>query len=156
MRTFSVQAGEVPLRVTLDVTTTDGQGLACFLHGGTLPHVGGQALASPGPMLHGAQLSRADLWVTTVPGHKDSEAAATVARRLCIASGQPVSVAAGIHVDDATPEQVKALCESCLAVADAAAQALEGSARGGNGTCGESLEEAAGTHHARGRLPLGV
>ena len=55
--------------------------LACFLHGGTLPHVGGQALASPDPLLHGARLSRADLWVATVPGHKDAEVAAAVARR---------------------------------------------------------------------------
>ena len=120
MRTFSVTAGEAPLKVTLEVTATDGQGLACFLHGGTLPHVGGQALASPGPLLHGAQLSRADLWVSTVPGHKDAEAAAAVARHLCIACGEPVSVAAGIHVDDATPEQVKTLYDACLAAADAA------------------------------------
>ena len=124
MRTFSVQAGEAPLRVTLDVTMTDGQGLACFLHGGTLPHVGGQALASPGPMLHGAQLSRVDLWVSTVPGHKDAEAAAAVARRLCIACGEPVSVAAGIHVDHATKEQVKTLYDTCLSVADAAVREL--------------------------------
>lgn len=88
MRTFSVQAGEGRLRVTLEVARTGGQGLACFLHGGTLPHVGGQALASPGPLLHGARLSRADLWVATVPGHKDAEVAAAVARRLCIATGE--------------------------------------------------------------------
>ena len=36
MRTFSVQAGEGRLRVTLEVARTGGQGLACFLHGGTL------------------------------------------------------------------------------------------------------------------------
>jgi hypothetical protein len=75
-------------------------------------------------MLHGSQLSRADLWVATVPGHKDAEAASAVARRLCIACGQPVSVAAGIHVDDATPEQVKTLYGNCLAVADAAVAQL--------------------------------
>ena len=31
MRTFSVQAGEGRLRVTLEVARTGGQGLACFL-----------------------------------------------------------------------------------------------------------------------------
>ena len=45
MRTFSVQAGEGRLRVTLEVARTGGQGLACFLHGGTLSHVGNQTLA---------------------------------------------------------------------------------------------------------------
>ncbi|SHE24770.1 hypothetical protein [Actinomyces glycerinitolerans] len=120
MRTITVHAGDGDLKVTLHVTHTDGQGLACFLYGGTLPHVGGQALASPGPKLHGEQLSRVDLWVATVPGHKDAEAAAAVARRLCLGTGEPVSVAAGIHVDDATPEQIQALTDACLEVADAA------------------------------------
>lgn len=39
-------------------------------------------------------------------------------------SVQAVSVAAGIHVGDATPEQVKALYGNCLAVADAAVAQL--------------------------------
>ena len=82
--------------------------------------MGGQALASPGPLLHGARLSRADLWVATVPGHKDAEVAAAVARRLCIATGEAVSVAAGIHIDDATPEQIEVLRRNCLEAADAA------------------------------------
>lgn len=124
MRTFAVQVGEGDLRVTLSVTETDGQGLACFLYGGTLPHVGGHALASPGPLLHGAQLSRADLWVSTVPGHKDADAAAAVARELCIATGQPVSVAAGIHVDNATAGEVKALYQECLDATEAALEML--------------------------------
>ena len=124
VRTFSVQAGEGDFRVALDVVATGGQGLASFLYGGTLPHVGGQALSSPGPLLHGEQLSRADLWVATVPGHKDAEAASAVARRLCIATGEPVSVAAGIHVDHATPEQVKTLYQNCLDVAEAAVRQL--------------------------------
>ena len=34
------------------------------------------------PMLHGAQLSRADLWVSTVPGHKDADAAADCVERI--------------------------------------------------------------------------
>jgi len=126
MQTFVVRAGEGDLRVTLSVTDTDGQGLVCFLYGGTLPHVGGHELASPGPLLHGAPLSRADLWVTTVPGHKDADAAAAVARRLCIATGQPVSVTAGIHVDNATGDEVKALYQRCLDAADAALDSLVG------------------------------
>lgn len=57
--------------------------------------------------------------MATVPGHKDAEAAA-VARRLCIATGEPVSVAAGIHVDDAGPEQIEVLMQNCPEAADAA------------------------------------
>ena len=42
-----VVAGEGRFAVTLEATSTDGQGISCFLYGGTLPHVGGCALAAP-------------------------------------------------------------------------------------------------------------
>lgn len=130
MRRASVQVGEAELCVTLEVMATDGNGLACFLHGGTLSHVGGQALAAPSPILHGERLSRCDLWVATVPGHKDSEVAAEVARRLCIAREEPVSVTAGIHVDAATSAQIEVLRENCLKAVDAILDALqEGASR---------------------------
>lgn len=95
-------AGEGDFVVTIEATTTEGEGISCFVYGGMLAHVGGMALAAPGPELHGKQLSRADVWTATVPGHKDAEAARLVARRLAIACQQPVSVACGIHVDDAS------------------------------------------------------
>ncbi|MCH3943117.1 MAG: hypothetical protein WAY93_06395 [Atopobiaceae bacterium] len=115
---YSVESGEGDLRVVLDASSTDGHGLACFLSGGTRPHVGGVALASPGAKLDGRGLSRCDLWTSTVPGHKDVEAAAAVARRLCLATGEVVSVAAGIHVDDATPADLAELSGNCLDAAD--------------------------------------
>lgn len=124
MRTVTTSCGEGRLVVSCQLTTTGGQGIVAFLYGGDLPHVGGHALASPGPQLHGAQLSHADVWSTTVPGHKDAELAALVARKLCLASGEPASVTVGIHVDDATPEQIKMLCTNAV---EAAVGALAGS-----------------------------
>lgn len=121
MRTVTAAVGEGRLRVTCQLTETGGQGLVAFVHGGELPHVGGQALASPGPELHGERLSRADLWTATVPGHKDAQLAASVARELCLATGQAVSVTAGIHVDHATPEEIRQLSQNAL---DAAQEAL--------------------------------
>lgn len=123
MRDLVAQAGEGDLGVTLRVVDT-GQGLSAFLYGGTLPHVGGSALASPGARVRGEALSSCDLWVQTVPGHKDSEAAKSCARRLCLASGQPVCVCAGIHVDDATPEQLRALVDNCEQATDKMAELL--------------------------------
>ena len=118
MRDLVTRAGDGDLEVTLRVTETDGQGLSAFLYGGTLPHVGGSALASPGARVRGEALSSCDLWVQTVPGHKDSEAARGCARRLCLASGQPVCVCAGVHVDNATPAQVRALVDNCEKATD--------------------------------------
>ena len=124
---YSVESGTGDLRVVLDACSTDGQGLACFLSGGTRPHVGGVALASPGARIDGKGLSHCDLWTSTVPGHKDVEVAAAVARRLCLATGEVVSVTAGIHVDDATPADIATLSENCL---DAADRLVEASATG--------------------------
>jgi len=117
MRTTCVTVGEGRLAVTCQLTETRGNGLAAFVYGGELPHVGGQALASPGPTLNGEQLSHVDLWVSTVPGHKDAELAAAVARELCLASGQAVSAVAGIHVDGATLDDIRALTTNALSAA---------------------------------------
>lgn len=119
VRHVQVMRGEGDFAVTAEATSTGGEGLACFVYGGTLPHVGGMALAAPGPTLHGRQLSRADVWDATVPGHKDAEAAREVARRLAIACQQPVSVACGIHVDDATADDLALLGRNLDATVDA-------------------------------------
>lgn len=118
MRTYEHSAGEGECRIQLVVTATEGHGLSCLLTGGTLPHVGGHALACPDALVGGMRLSSCDLWTSTVPGHKDVEAAAAVARKLCMATGEPVSVTAGIHVDDATPKQLQALLSACESAAD--------------------------------------
>lgn len=118
VRHACVMAGEGAFAVTIEATETE-EGVSCFVHGGTLPHVGGMALAAPGPVLHGRQLSRADVWTATVPGHKDAEAARGVARRLAIALQQPASVSCGIHVDDATPDDLAQLGRNVDAAVDA-------------------------------------
>lgn len=76
-------------------------------------------MAAPAAKIRGKRLSGCDLWVSTVPGHKDAEAAAAVARRICLATREPVSVVAGIHVDNATAEQIQRLLAACEAACDA-------------------------------------
>ncbi len=124
MQESVASAGEGKLRVTCQLVGTNGQGLVAFVFGGELPHVGGQALASPGPQLQGAQLSRCDLWVSTVPGHKDAEVAFAIARELCLTTGEPVSVTAGIHVDSASLDEITVLGANALAAARAALDGL--------------------------------
>ncbi|MGC6174419.1 hypothetical protein [Lacrimispora sp. 38-1] len=104
--------------VNLSVHVTKGNGLAVFISGGEKPHLGGVALASPGVPLDGQQLSSCDLWTLTVPGHKDAQLAQRIAKKLCIAAGEPVSVSLGVHVEHATAEEIKLLCENVEAAAD--------------------------------------
>ena len=119
MRHVCVSAGEGRFQITLEAVVTDGEGLSCFLYGGTLPHVGGAVLAVPGPTLHGKQLSRVDVWSMTVPGHKDAEAAQQVARKIVIATQQSASVTCGVHVDNATGEELSILGKNIDAATDA-------------------------------------
>lgn len=110
--------GEGKYIVNISVHDTNGSGLAVFVRGGDKPHLGGVALASPGIEMHGRTLSKCDLWTITVPGHKDAELAQRIAKKICIASGEPVSVSLGIHVENATPEEIKLICANVDAGVD--------------------------------------
>ena len=112
-RTVVERVGEGDLAVELEVRRMPGRGLVCFLSGGTTPHVGGAVLAAPSPVLNGKRCSSCDVWSATVPGHRDAAVAEIVARELCVAFGEPVSVCTGVHVDDATPDQIGALVDAC-------------------------------------------
>ncbi|MCL2337991.1 MAG: hypothetical protein FWC60_11300 [Firmicutes bacterium] len=115
---IKVYAGEGKYRVDLNVYCTGGSGLSGFLFGGTLPHVGGVALVAPAVELHGKKLSSCDEWTLTVPGHKDSYAANAVAKKICLAVNEAVSICCGIHIDDAGGEEIKILLANCLKAAE--------------------------------------
>ncbi len=85
------------------------------LTGGEAPHVGGVVLAVPRASLRGRGQS-CDMWLIPVPGHLDHEAAASLTRRLCVQLGQPISLTAGIHVEEATDEDINLIRENCEAV----------------------------------------
>ena len=122
MHTVRATAGEGRLAVTCQLTTTGGKGIVAFVYGGEKPHVGGQALAAPGATIGGALLSNCDMWTATVPGHRDVEVAAVVARELCLTTKQAVSVTVGIHVDGAAEEDICVLVSNALAATKLAAQ----------------------------------
>lgn len=110
--------GNGKFQIKLDAHLTDGNGLMIIIMGGELPHLGGVALASPGVVLHNKVLSHCDMWTMTVPGHKDVELAQTIAKKICIATGEPVMVSLGVHVDDASAEEIRTLCDNCMRVTD--------------------------------------
>lgn len=114
MKAVHKYSGNGKYKICLDVTETEGHGLICVLTGGELPHLGGVALASPGTELHGSLLSSCDVWSVTIPGHKDTELAQMLAKKLCTATQEPVSVNAGVHVNGAQKEEVEQLCANSM------------------------------------------
>ena len=97
--------------VNINVHNTAGVGLAVFIRGGERPLLGGVALATPEVQMDGQNLLVCDFWNLTVPGHKDGKLAKKIANKLCMATGEPVSVSLGVQVDPATEEEIKILWE---------------------------------------------
>jgi len=73
--------------------------------GGNKPHVGAVALAIPRISLTGRGRS-ASVSILTVPGHKDDELARPAALKLAASLNCPVTVIAGVHIDDITLQEI--------------------------------------------------
>jgi len=106
------KAGEGRFQVDLLVSVT-GDGLVVQLFGGERTHVGAVAISLPRPSLSDPAKISCNTTVVPLLGHKDDEVAKPVAEEIAVVCGKPVLVVAGIHVDNAGPEDIKALVSNC-------------------------------------------
>lgn len=112
---IKVSFGEGRYKIDIySVPTVDG--VSVTMTGGEKPHVGGIALSVPRTSLSGSNVS-CDTWVCPVPGHKDTKVAVPVAEFLCKETGKPVSVTAGIHIDNARENEIVQLVDNCMEAA---------------------------------------
>ena len=103
--------------IRLAMHGTEGHGLCGFLTGGEKDHVGGTAYASPRPKSHGEGIT-ADVSTICGHAHKDVFAAQSVAQKICLAVNETVCITAGIHVDNASDEELKRIRDNFSAAAD--------------------------------------
>jgi len=105
-------AGESRWRVEARAFCT-AEGIVVLLTGGQRPHVGAVVLSLPRPSR--AAPGRLSCTSTVLPllGHKDDLVARPLAEELAVACGQAVVVVAGVHVDDATEEDIARLVANC-------------------------------------------
>lgn len=116
MREYRVLADDLgPHRVEA-VAVRCGQDLSVTLGGGERYHVGAVALAVPKGDSDPAPGSQASVSVISVQGHRDDEAARWAARFLATSLNCVVTVAAGIHLDNATPRDIEVLMDHCRQV----------------------------------------
>lgn len=111
MKTYTVETGEGKYRICLVATVTP-EGIMINLLGGERPHLGAVVLSIPRPGLDGSGKTSCTTSVIPLLGHKDDEAARPVAEMVARATGHPVSVAAGIHVDRAAAGEIALLLEN--------------------------------------------
>ncbi len=111
MKCINVEEGEGKYKILLTATFT-GQGVLVNLLGGETPHLGAVVISLPRPGLKDPEEISSTTSLLPLPGHKDDQAARPVAEMLVRETGQPVSVAAGIHVDNATAEDIQILLDN--------------------------------------------
>lgn len=106
---YRAEAGAGKYAVTIGAVRC-GSDIAAVMTGGTLPHIGATALAVYEPERDSATVS-----TVTVYTHRDDAVASMAAKRISAAMKCTVSVSAGIHIDDAAPEELLTLRENAEA-----------------------------------------
>ena len=111
-----VSFGEAPYDIHFQLQPV-GDDILATVTGGTRPHVGAVALAEPAEASHpvtGEPLKRTSgkVSILTAEGHKDAVIAEMFAKKLCEKYGVNVCVSAGVHVDDASREEIDLLVEN--------------------------------------------
>ena len=116
-RAFTVQALD---RCTIVAQVNRcGNDLALSVCGGSLHHVGAVALAQS----EDDPVRQATVSVLAAYGHRDDEVARRLAKRLAGSLGCTVSASVGIHIDDASPDEIATIVNACDQLADVIADA---------------------------------
>ncbi|MDR0490734.1 MAG: hypothetical protein LBH28_05770 [Oscillospiraceae bacterium] len=105
---FEASAGDGKLAVTGVLTLTGGGGVL-QLYGGTSEHVGSVTVSIPRPSLMDKDRTSVTSSVINLLSHKEELVGRPAAEMLAIALDRPVVCVAGIHVDEATNDELKLL-----------------------------------------------
>lgn len=118
MLTFKqFRAGNDSLDVQMLVTRTPS-GIIIQLLGGNKPHVGATVITHPRPSLAlEGQISCNSIVIPEL-GHKEDELAKPLAEKIAIALNCTVVLVAGIHVDNATLEDIQNIKRICWQLVD--------------------------------------
>ena len=111
--------GESPYIVWTDIYAT-GDDIQVIVGGGDRPHVGAIALAEPGTTTHpvtGETIKNVEedsckITAISGQGHKEKEVAIAFAKAFCVAFEVNVAASVGIHIDDATKEEIVIFTEN--------------------------------------------
>jgi len=117
MQYFQVDAG-VGLHIIKAVVVVCGKDINVCLGGGDTFHIGASALAIPRPSLADPDIVSASASVICVTGHKEDEVAKQAALKLASKFNTRVNVVCGLHIDNATSEDINLLYQNYLSVLD--------------------------------------
>jgi hypothetical protein len=90
-----------------------GNDLVVALQGGSRYHIGATAMAVPRPSLADPSQVSSSASVLCVVGHKEDQLARAMALRLAAALDCTATVVAGLHVDNASSDDIRLLLDNC-------------------------------------------
>jgi gallate decarboxylase subunit D len=125
IKTLEFSVGEGDYRVAAWAAMC-GADVVLVVVGGTRPHVGSVAVAISHSSLKDPARLTASASVIAVPGHKEDQIAREAALKLSRALRTTVAVSAGLHVDDATPQEIERLVNNFNQLVDQVAAELAG------------------------------
>ncbi|MCR4441972.1 MAG: hypothetical protein QHH10_07170 [Peptococcaceae bacterium] len=100
-------------RYSLEAVAIDSSGgVSIYLGGGEKPHIGTVAVSQPRPSLSGDGTISCTTSVFNLLHHKDDKLAVPLAEMLCRALNQVVVVTAGIHIEQATSQEIMKFYEN--------------------------------------------
>lgn len=108
MDRLSLKFGEGKYQVNLHAQFC-GRDLSLSIFGGEVPHIGAVAVAVPRKSLKEDGSNSASASVICITGHKEDEMARSIALLLSSKWMCNVTVSAGIHIDEATSDDINIL-----------------------------------------------
>jgi len=108
-------AGRGKYRITAEVRFI-GEDILVSVWGGTKPHIGSVAVAQDRPSLKNPLRSSATSSVINFPGHKDDIVSRMFAERISSTMNRYCIATAGIHVDNASGEELSRILRNCEAL----------------------------------------
>jgi hypothetical protein len=99
------------------LTCTDN-GFVLQLFGGTHEHVGSVSVSVAAATSRDSGRKRATSSIINLPPHKDELVARPVAERLALLFDTPVVCIAGLHIDNATQEEIDTMVKNSEVVAE--------------------------------------
>lgn len=124
LETFTITAGEPPYRIEGRVIVC-GRDVVVVVGGGTKYHTGAVAAAISLPSLKDPAKNTTTASTLSIPGHKEDQIAREAALRLARTLETTVTVAVGIHVDDASPDEIRLMVGNFSALINEIMKRLE-------------------------------
>ena len=125
-RPIRVVEGKYPHLVYADIIAA-GDDIQIIVGGGEKPHIGAIAFSEPEVVIHPVtgsiiepdfQNYKCIVSTISAKGHKETEVAKTFAEAFCMEFNVVVSVSAGIHLDNASEQDIKAFLDNIKILLD--------------------------------------